>query len=110
MSQNEQKIGNISNSTVIGNNVSGDGVNIHHNTLPEEIAESIKKIQEQMDCLTITVNKLQEQNDNIITALNKLAIEIKMINHVKLENKDGNLTSGMSIQVVFSKKKIRQPF
>jgi uncharacterized coiled-coil protein SlyX len=48
--------------------VSGNGVNIHHNTLPEEIAEmlknqneSIKKLQEQMECLIGVVNKLNDK-------------------------------------------------
>ena len=78
MSQNEQKIGNISNSTVIGNNVSGSGVNIHHNcnTLPEEIAESIKQLQKQIDSLMFIINKLQEQIDSLIAVVNKLSDKV----------------------------------
>jgi len=57
MPQNNQSIGNISNSTVIGNNVSGNGVNIHHNTLSEDIVESIKQLQKQNDSLIFIINK-----------------------------------------------------
>jgi len=81
-----QQIGNISNSTVIGNNVSGSGVNIHHNcnTLPEVVAEIsknysdvIKKQQKQIDNLIAITIKLQEENDNLIEVIKKLIDENK---------------------------------
>jgi mannitol-specific phosphotransferase system IIBC component len=68
MPQSEHKIGDISNSTVVGANVSGHGVSIHHNTLPEAIIEmlenqneSIKKLQQQMEHLIEVVNKLNDK-------------------------------------------------
>jgi HD-like signal output (HDOD) protein len=52
--------------------VSGNGVSIHHNTLPEDIIkilenqnESIKKLQEQMEHLIVVVNKLNDKIDSI---------------------------------------------
>ena len=67
MLQNQQKSGDISNSTVVGANVNGNGVSIHHNTIPEGIIEIlknqneiIKNIQEQIGCLIGIINKLSE--------------------------------------------------
>jgi transcriptional regulator with XRE-family HTH domain len=84
--RNEHKIGDISNSTVVGNNVNGSGINIHHTTLqsPEVVAEIsknysdiIKKQQKQIDNLITVTIKLQEQNDNLIEVVKKLIDETK---------------------------------
>jgi hypothetical protein len=84
ISGNEQKIGNISHSTMVGNNVSGNGVSIHHNILPEVVAEIsknysdiIKKQQKQIDNLIAVTIRLQAQNDNLIEVINKLIDETK---------------------------------
>ena len=81
MPQSKQKIGEISNSTVVGNNVKGSGIHIHHTTLqsPEVVAEIsknysdvIKKQQKQIDNLIAMTIKLQEQNDNLIEVIKNL--------------------------------------
>jgi len=46
MMRNEQKIGDISKSTVVGNNVSGHAVNINHTISSETIAENSKYYHE----------------------------------------------------------------
>ena len=68
MTQTKHKIGDISNSTIVAANVSGNGVSIHHNILTEEIIEvlenqneNIKKLQQQMECLIAVVNKLNNK-------------------------------------------------
>ncbi|MDR0792758.1 MAG: helix-turn-helix domain-containing protein [Chitinophagaceae bacterium] len=78
--RNEHKIGDISNSTVVGANVSGNGISIHHPISEETIAEFsknyseiIKKQSEQIDNLIITINGLQKQIDNLIAVANKLS-------------------------------------
>jgi hypothetical protein len=61
MLKNNQQIGDISNSTVVGSNVSGD-----NNTFPSPISEEIsrnfqeiiKKNQEQIDKLLLIIEKL----------------------------------------------------
>jgi predicted transcriptional regulator len=85
MLRNHQKISNISNSTVVGANVSDNDVSIHHTMDLEEITEIIKHynsettktLQEKFDSLTDTINKLQEQNENLIEVINKLMDETK---------------------------------
>ncbi|MDR0792761.1 MAG: helix-turn-helix domain-containing protein [Chitinophagaceae bacterium] len=84
MARNEQKIGDISNSTVVGANVSGHGVSIHHPVSEETIvefskhcSEVIKKQEEQNENFTATINKLQEQIDSLILVVNKLNDKIK---------------------------------
>jgi histidinol-phosphate/aromatic aminotransferase/cobyric acid decarboxylase-like protein len=86
MQQSKQKIGDISNSTVVGNNVKGSGIHIHHTTLqsPEVVAEIsknysdiIKKQQKQIDNLIAVTIKLQEENDNLIAIIKKLIDETK---------------------------------
>ena len=86
MPQSKQKIGDISNSTVVGNNVKGSGIHIHHTTLqsPEVVAEIsknysdiIKKQQKQIDNLIAVTIRLQEQNDNLIEVVKKLINETK---------------------------------
>jgi transcriptional regulator with XRE-family HTH domain len=79
MTRNEQKIGDISNSTVVSANVSGHGVSIHHPVSEKTIvefskhcSEVIKKQEEQNENFTATINKLQEQIDSLILVVNKL--------------------------------------
>jgi transcriptional regulator with XRE-family HTH domain len=68
MHQNGQKIGDISNSTVVGANVNGHGICIHHSMSEETISEIaknhndiIKKQQEQIDSLIAVINKLSDK-------------------------------------------------
>ena len=68
MYKNVQNLGEISNSTVVGANVSGNGVSIHHTLSPEVVIESnknhheiIKKQQEQIDSLIAIINKLSDK-------------------------------------------------
>ncbi|MDR0792759.1 MAG: helix-turn-helix domain-containing protein [Chitinophagaceae bacterium] len=75
MQQNEHRIGDISNSTVVGANISGHGVSIHHPISEEIIAKFSKncsEISKQIDILIATTNKLQEQIDYLSTIINKL--------------------------------------
>jgi transcriptional regulator with XRE-family HTH domain len=67
MPQNKQKIGNISNSTVIGANVSGNDISIQQckTTCAELIIENFRTLIEMN-------KKIQEQNDNIIELVSKL--------------------------------------
>jgi hypothetical protein len=61
---NNQNIGNISNSTVVGANVNGSGNNITHNNFAEMIElqkgyqELLKKKDEHISELLLIVNKL----------------------------------------------------
>jgi transcriptional regulator with XRE-family HTH domain len=66
MLRNEQIIGDISKSASVGNNINGNGINIHHTIFPEILAENYK------NCNDI-IKKLQEQNDNLISIINKLS-------------------------------------
>ena len=86
MPQSKRKIGDISSSTAVGNNMKGSGIHIHHTTLqsPEVVAEIsknysdiIKKQQKQIDNLITVTIRLQEQNDNLIEVVNKLINETK---------------------------------
>jgi transcriptional regulator with XRE-family HTH domain len=68
MLRNEQKIGDISNSTVVGANVKGNGISIHHSMSEESITELVKtyseanrKQQEQIDSLIAIINKLSDK-------------------------------------------------
>ena len=58
MLRNEQKIGDISNSTVVGANVSGNGNTIQHHTPTDAITDIFKKQQEQTDILIAILEKL----------------------------------------------------
>ena len=69
MLRNEQSIGDILNSTVIGANIRGDGVSIHHTMLPETVSEILDNFNE-------IIEKLREQTDNLIAAVNKLIGEV----------------------------------
>jgi CO dehydrogenase nickel-insertion accessory protein CooC1 len=51
--------------------VSGNGVHIHHNTLSEDIVESIKQLQKQIDSIMFILNKIQEQHENLIAVVTK---------------------------------------
>jgi hypothetical protein len=68
MLRNDQKIGDISNSTIVGANVCGSGHTIQHAISEESIAtnsrnyqEIIKKQQEQMGKLIDVINKLSSK-------------------------------------------------
>ena len=65
MLRNGKKIGDISNSTVVGANI-GSGNTIQHTISSEAIAESSKNYQE-------IIKKQQEQMDKLIEIINKLS-------------------------------------
>ncbi|MDR1340133.1 MAG: helix-turn-helix transcriptional regulator [Prevotellaceae bacterium] len=63
--RNDQEIGDVSNSTVVGANIHGNGITISHNDfagmieLQKGYQEVIKKNQEQMDKLIDIIEKLK---------------------------------------------------
>jgi len=63
MLKSDQKIGSVSNSTVVGSNVSGNGIQITHNDLSGMIElqkgyqNMMKKSQEQIDRLLSIIEK-----------------------------------------------------
>ena len=59
MLKNNQKIGNVDNSNVVGANVNGTGINI--NGASSELVDVIKKQQEQIDKLIEVINKLSDK-------------------------------------------------
>jgi len=64
MFRNEQKMGDISKSTVVGNNIHGNGISIQHpisETIADNYNEIIKKQQEQIDGLISIINKLSDR-------------------------------------------------
>lgn len=65
MFRNEQPIGDISKSTVVGdhNNIHGNGIHIEHCVLSEKI----------VDHYTETIKVQQSQIDNLISIINKLS-------------------------------------
>jgi len=69
MKKNEQKIGDISNSTVVGTNVNGAGVSIHHPISQDTITEFSKNYNE-------IIKKQQEQINNLISVINKLTDKV----------------------------------
>jgi transcriptional regulator with XRE-family HTH domain len=69
MHRNEQKIGNISSSTVVGANVNGSGINIHHSMSEETISEFAKNYNE-------VIKKQQEQIDSLIAVISKLSDKV----------------------------------
>jgi len=73
--QKNQKIGNVSNSTVIGANVIGNKINIHHPMSFEEMAEILENCnqhQKQINELMDTNKELHEQITGLIATVNKL--------------------------------------
>lgn len=66
MLKNNQRVGNVSNSTTIGNNVNGKGINITHNDLSEIIElqkgyqELLKKKDEHISELIAVISKLSD--------------------------------------------------
>jgi len=64
MFRNEQSIGNVSKSTVVGNNINGNGISIQH-PISEAVADSyteiIKKQQEQIDGLISIIKNLSNK-------------------------------------------------
>jgi len=69
MYRNEQKIGDVSNSTVVGANVNGNGINIHHSMSDETMSEFTKNYHE-------VIKKQQGQIDNLIAIINKLSDKV----------------------------------
>ena len=69
MLKNSQKIGNIDNSSVVGANVNGTGINI--NGTSSELIDVIKKQQEQMDKLIDQISNQSSQMNTLISMLNK---------------------------------------
>jgi hypothetical protein len=66
MLRTTQNIGDISNSTVVGANVNGNGINISHNNFSEMIEgykDAIKKRDEQIDRLINIIEKLSEKQE-----------------------------------------------
>jgi predicted transcriptional regulator len=75
MLRKDQRIGNISNSTVVAANVSGNGINIHHTMDYKTVCTEL--ITENFRTLIEMNKKIQEQNDNLIEVVNKLIDETK---------------------------------
>ena len=73
MLRNEQSIGDILNSTVIGANVRGDGVSIHHTMPPETVDEILEKFNE-------IIEKLRTQTDKLTVIVNRLSSEVNANN------------------------------
>ena len=62
--RNEQKMGDVSKSTVVGNNIHGNGISIHHpisKTVADNYNEIIKKQQEQIDGLIAIIKNLSDK-------------------------------------------------
>ena len=59
MFRNDQKIGNIDSSNVVGANVNGTGINIHGAS--SELIDVIKQQQEQIGKLIDVINKLNDK-------------------------------------------------
>jgi transcriptional regulator with XRE-family HTH domain len=57
MMRNEQQIGDIDNSTVVGANVNGNDISINGTNCSTELLEIIKKQQQQIDKLIDVINK-----------------------------------------------------